>query len=271
MTLRNASNRSIVCAALVLVAAWPHDAEAGASNETIVYATLGTQPVELPTPLPQVASSDTLTCFNGVDGVLLNPGCFATSNPTQAGDCASTTSQYLVQYLFPEKAALERLSGFGFVSNDATVFPSAGALLIPIVDNMVRFPTTSELASLQRTNVTSPSDMANVFVSLTSEQILVGPDTDAALVLVLQFPDGQLVSQNEGPAIAVESSSPDNDCDFFTIDSGTSGTWFAPVYDASDPNSLPLDWGFVAVFEPLSVDVELLTWSALKEKYGIRP
>lgn len=214
------------------------------------------------------AGDDTLACFTGSQAVLVNPGCFTTIDPAQPGDCTADTGHFFVQYLFPQKTDLERLRGFGFFSNDgSTVFPSAGALLIPIVNGTLRFPTASELANLQRTNIASNRDTSQVFVDLTSEQILVGPGDEVALVLALQFPSGQVVGVGNGPAIAVESSEPDEDCDYFTIDGGTSGAWFSPNYDPGDPNSLPLDWGFVAVFEPLSVPVETTTWSTIKKYF----
>lgn len=218
-------------------------------------------------PLVQ-SGDDTLTCFTGAEAVLANPGCFTTSNPSQPGDCSSTTSQYLVQYLFPSNTSLMKLSGFSFISNDGnTVFPSAGALSIPVVDGSVRFPTAQELSSLQVTNIATPGDLGEVFVDLSGENIVVGPDTGEAVVLVLQFPAGQLVAQNDGPGIAVESSDPDEDCDFFTIDGGASGTWFSPAHDPQDPNSLPLDWGFAASLEPLAVPIQAISWSSVKTLY----
>ncbi len=225
--------------------------------------------VSLSQPRTLAADDDTLTCFDGSQAALVNPGCFSTSAPSQSGDCTSSSAHYFVQYLFPQPSSLKRVRGFSFLSNDAdTVFPSAGALLLPIENGSVRFPTAAELGQLQRTNVSAAGDTSQVFVDLRSAGIVVGPTTDAALVLVLQFPDGgQLVSETQGPGVAVESSTPDNDCDFFTIDGGTSGTWFSPVYDPNNPSSLPLEWGFVAVLEPLSVRTDGVSWSWIKETY----
>jgi hypothetical protein len=225
--------------------------------------------VELSIPRTLGVSGDTLQCFGGSQGALLNPGCFATVDPSQPGDCTSRSSHFLVQYLFPDPLEMRRLRGFAFLSNDGdTVFPSAGALLIPIENGSVRFPTAAELANLQVTNVASSGDTSQVFVDLFAEEILVGPESNVALVLVLQFPEGgQLTAATQGPAIAADTEAPNADCDFFTIDGGASGTWFAPAYDPGDPNSLPLDWGFLALFGPLTVAVEEATWTHVKRLY----
>lgn len=218
---------------------------------------------------PGVSADSTVQCFDGAQFAILNPGCFVTSNPAQAGDCTSSDSQFLIQYLFPNPAVPQRLRGFGFLSNDdATVFPAAGALLIPVEGGNVRFPTAGELNRLAVTNIQSPGDTSRVFVDLRDDNLVVQPGGGEALVLVLQFPrGGQLTAPTQGPGIAAEASAPDAGCDFFTVDSGRSGTWFAPTYDPQDPQSVPLDWAFVAFFDAVATPVEALTWSHVKSLY----
>ncbi len=218
---------------------------------------------------PSVAADSTLQCFDGSQFALLNPGCFVTSSPSQAGDCTSSDSQFLVQYLFPDPAVPQRLRGFGFLSNDKdTTFPSAGALLVPVEGGTLRFPSTSELTHLAVRNVRSTGDTARVFVDLRGENLVIEPGASVALVLVLQFPaGGQLSAPTQGPGIAAEAQVPDEGCDFFTVDGGQSGVWFAPAYDPQNPNSLPLEWGFVAAFDPLPLAIESISWSHVKRLY----
>ena len=218
---------------------------------------------------PRVAADSMLQCFDGSQFAILNPGCFVTSNPTQSGDCTASQSQFLVQYLFPDPLVAQRLRGFGFLSNDgATVFPSAGALLLPVESGHVRFPTAGELNRLAVTNVQSQGDTSEVFVDLREENLVIEPGGSTALVLVLQFPNaGQLTAPTQGPGVAAEADPPDEGCDFFTIDGGRSGVWFAPAYDPQDPQSLPLDWAFVAFFDPAATPVAALTWSHVKGLY----
>jgi len=218
---------------------------------------------------PGVTADSMVQCFDGAQFAILNPGCFVTSSPAQPGDCTSSESQFLIQYLFPNPATPQRLRGFGFLSNDgSTVFPAAGALLIPVEGGNVRFPTAGELNRLAVSNIQSQGDTTRVFVDLRDEDLVVQPGGGVALVLALQFPDGgQLTAPTQGPGIAAEASAPDAGCDFFTIDGGRSGVWFAPTYDPQDPQSLPLDWGFVAFFDAVTTPVEALTWSHVKNLY----
>ena len=226
--------------------------------------------VDLPgSYFPAIQADSSLRCFGGTEFALVNPGCFVTSTPAQPGDCGSTSSQFLVQYLFPDFPAPQRLRGFGFLSNDGdTVFPAAGALLLPLDGGDSRFPTAGELSKLAVKNVRSNGDTSQVFVDLSSKNLVIEPGNPVALVLVLQFPEGgQLLAPTQGPGIAADRSLPDEGCDFFTVDAGRSGVWFEPRYEPLDPQSLPLDWGFVAVFDPIGVDVETLTWSHVKQLY----
>ncbi|UCE01872.1 MAG: hypothetical protein JSW67_11460 [Candidatus Latescibacterota bacterium] len=214
-----------------------------------------------------IAQEDTLFCFEGQLSVLINPGCFVTQNPPQPGDCTSTSGHFFVQYFFPDVAVPQVLEGFGFLSNDGdTVFPSAGVLQLD-VDNQgfVRFPTATELANLPITNIDTPGDTSVVFVDLRPEDIVIQPGDNKALVICLQFPEGgQLTAETVGPAIAAEADPPDQDCDFFTVDGGASGTWFAPFYDPGDPQSDPLEWGFVV---QTTVAAEKISWTQVKKLY----
>jgi hypothetical protein len=218
---------------------------------------------------PAILADSSLRCFSGADFALVNPGCFVTGDPTQPGDCASTSSHFFVQYLFPDFAIAQRLRGFGFLNNDGdTVFPSAGALVLPLNNGSTRFPTAQELASLPARNVQASGDTSQVFVDLSGSSLVIEPGSAVALVLVLQFPDGgQLQAPTQGPGIAADRSLPDESCDYFTVDAGQSGVWFEPRYDPADPQSLPLDWGFVTIFDPVGVGVEDLTWSHVKQMY----
>ena len=63
-----------------------------------------------------------------------------------------------------------------------------------------------------------------------------------------------------GPGIAVDSSAPDQNCDYFTLNGGT--TWAS-----NDFGNDPLDWGFEVGFEPAS-PVEATSWSDVKRLYG---
>ncbi|MFQ5599600.1 MAG: hypothetical protein ACE5G2_03495 [Candidatus Krumholzibacteriia bacterium] len=181
----------------------------------------------------------------------------------------SSSSHFFVQYLFPDFAVPQRVVGFAFLSNDgATVFPSAGVLLLPI-DGMgfVDVPTAEQLANLQVTNIDTPGDTSVVFVDLQAENIILDAGSDMSLVVALQFPQGgQLVAEGVGPGIAADADEPDQLCDIFTIDGGVSGIWFEPFFDPQDPQSVPLDWGFEVILEPV-VSVEDLTWAQLKTLY----
>ena len=205
-----------------------------------------------------------LSCFEGSVSVLLNPGCFETTNPSQPGDCVSTSAHYLVQYIFPDVAVTHRVRGFGFLSNDgATVFPSAGVFQFPIVQGEVRYPTTTELANLQVDQISSGTDTTVAFVDVESHDIRVQPGGNTALIVALQFPSGgDLTSVGVGPGIAADADHPDQACDVFTIDGGSS--WFEPIpCSVGDPNCEPLDWGFVIVLDPV-VSVTPATWAQVK-------
>ena len=219
----------------------------------------------LPHTLGQTDS--TLTCFEGQLTVLLNPGCFRTDQPAQPGDCVSTSGHFLVQYLFPEVTRDFHVLGFGFLSNDdATVFPSAGVLQLPIVQGQVRFPTAAELAALPVQQIETFGDTSIVFVDLEAQHIVVQPGGNTALVVALQFPQGgDLVDVGVGPGIACDADFPEQRCDIFTIDGGTS--WFESVCSPGDPTCEPLDWGFVLAWEPAVLPVESITWSQVKQLF----
>lgn len=247
-----------------LLGAWAQPAGASSARPARLEAWVDTD-----VRFQVIAADSMLQCFDGSDFALLNPGCFVTSNPSQAGDCTSSSTQYLIQYLFPDPPVPQRLRGFGFLSNDGnTVFPAAGAILIPVQGGNLRFPTANELNQLAVRNVHSHGDTTEVFVDLRDQNLIVQPGGGSALVLALQFPDGgQLTAPTQGPGIAAEATAPDNDCDFFTVDAGRSGVWFEPVYDPQNPQSLPLEWAFVAFFDPTTLGVEALTWSNMKSLY----
>ena len=218
----------------------------------------------LPAPRAILQAESTFTCFEGQLQFLVNPGCFETSNPSQPGDCVSTSNHFLVQYLFPELTVRHKVLGFGFLSNDdETVFPSAGVLQLPIVQGQVRFPTQAELASLPVTFIETFGDTSVVFVDLEGRNMLVEPGGNTALVLALQFPQGgDLTSVGVGPGIAADGDFPEQECDIFTIDGGAS--WFESVCDQGDPTCDPLDWGFVLLLEPAPIAVESMSWSRVK-------
>jgi hypothetical protein len=212
----------------------------------------------------RIAGNDTaLTCFDGSLSLILNPGCFMVG--PIGGDCVSHAGHYFIQYLMPSFTTPHRIAGFGFISNDqSTVFPHAGIVLIPSVQN--RFPTPAELAALQVPNVATPHDTAVVIVDLrqAAPPLVVTSGTD--VVVCLQFPEGgTLTGPNPGvgPGIAVDEDAPDQDCDFLTLDGGVS-------YSRNDFGVDPLDWGFEVVFEP-ALAVETRSWSDLKRLYGGAP
>ncbi len=218
----------------------------------------------LPEPRSLAQADSTISCFEGSVSVLLNPGCFVTTNPSQPGDCLSTSAHFMVQYVFPDVAVTHRVLGFGFLSNDgATTFPSAGVLQFPIAQGEVRFPTPTELANLPAQQISSGTDTTVAFVDLESQDITVQPGGNTALVVVLQFPNGgDLVSVGVGPGIAADADHPDQNCDVFTIDGGN--TWFEPLpCDVGNPSCDPLDWGFVVLLDPV-VSVAQATWTHIK-------
>ena len=201
------------------------------------------------------SGEQSVTCFEDLLTTVINPGCFTVPG---AGNCISQATQYFVQYIFPSLTEPYRINGFGFISNDGqTVFPSGGILILPDQPPGLRFPTNAELTNLQVRDIPSPGDTSVVFVDLRSAGIHVGPGQ--AIVICLQFPaGGQLVGPNlgVGPGIAANDSIPDQDCDYFTVNTGTN--WYQP--DPNDPE--PLDWGFEVVYEPLGV--ESRTWAGVK-------
>ena len=211
---------------------------------------------------PRTAGTDTiLTCFEGPLTDILNPGCFFLPNPPTGGDCISRDEQYFIQYLTPSFASPQRITGFGFISNDgATVFPRAGIVLIPTAQN--RFPTPAELAALQVQNVPTAHDTAVVVVDLRNVDppLVVTSGTD--IVICLQFPESTEPTDaiGDGAGIAVDAVAPDQNCDFFTLDGGV-------TYARNDFGNDPLDWGFELGLEPTS-PVEATSWSDIKRLYG---
>ena len=222
----------------------------------------------LPSPHPILQQDITLACYEGTLSVLLNPGCFMTVVPPQPGDCVSSSGHFMVQYIFPDVSAAHRVLGFRFLNNDAaTVFPSAGLLQLPMEQGSVRFPTVSELANLQVTQIQGSADTSMVTVNLEDANIIVLPGSTTALVVVLQFPSGgRLLDIGVGPGIAADSNAPDQPCDFFTVDGGVH--WFSPApCSPGDPSCNPLDWGFALLLAPLPVSLESMTWSGVKSLY----
>jgi len=211
-----------------------------------------------------VTDSVFLTCFQDSLTLLINPGCF--SPPTPLGDCRTQSTYYFVQYLtpVPDFPVPYRITHLRFISNDAaTVFPSAGIVLIPVADD--RWPTPAELGSLQAHNVQSAEDLGIIDIDLTASDIQVTSGLE--VVICLQFPQGQqLTAVGVGPAILVDEVLPDNNCDFMTITAGANPAtdWYRPA------DNDPLDWGFEVTFDPV-VGVEGKTWSALKQLYGGPP
>ena len=205
-------------------------------------------------PIAKVTDEIGLTCFQDSLTLVLNAGCFS---PPAAGDCATQTSHYFIQYITPDFTTPHRITAIAFISNDAaTVFPNAGVVLIPTADN--RFPTPAELGTLQLTNLKATQDLSAIIGDLSTANLTVTSGTD--VVLCLRFPAGQqLTAVGVGPGIVVDEVDPDQNCDFFTIDSGSN--WFRPAEND------PLDWGFELVLEPV-LAVEGKSWSAVKALYG---
>lgn len=225
-----------------------------------------------PSPLLQIDS--TLTCFEGFLSQILNVGCFVPQSTT----CTSGPGQFLVQYMFPNVGVPHQVLGFGFLSNDAeTVFPSGGVLLIPFnAPTPPRWPTELELANLQVHNISSATDTSIAFVDLESENLIIQPGSNVALVVALEFPaSGELLDVGIGPGIVCDGDLPDQDCDFFTLNGGVDdNSWFAPCgpNDGADvgcpenPPADPLDWGFVVLLDPI-LSVESATWTQVKTLY----
>jgi hypothetical protein len=210
----------------------------------------------------RTAGTDTiLTCFEGPLSEILNPGCFFLPNPPTGGDCVSKDEQYFIQYLTPSFGSPQRITGFGFISNDgATVFPRAGVVLIPTAEN--RFPTPAELAALQVQNVPTPHDTAVVVVDLRHIDPPLVVTSGMDIVICLQFPESTTPTDaiGEGAGIAVDATAPDQNCDFFTLDGGA-------TYARNDFGNDPLDWGFELGLEPSS-PVQATSWTDVKRLYG---
>jgi len=211
-----------------------------------------------------LADSLFLRCFQDSLTLLINPGCF--SPPTATGDCRTQSTYYFVQYLtpVPDFPTPYRITHMQFISNDAaTVFPSAGVVLIPVAED--RWPTQAELQDLQAHNVQAAQDLGIIDIDLSSANLQVTSGTE--VVICLQFPQGQqLTAVGVGPAILVDEVLPDNNCDFMTITAGANPAtdWYRPAQDD------PLDWGFQLIFEP-TVAVQGKSWTAMKRLYGDPP
>lgn len=251
--------RAGLAAAGCIVAAWSTLAAAGTGAGAAVAQRMGGVSIQAPVRLQ--AATFGQTCFDSVLTLALNPGCFRLLSPPSGGDCVSHAGHYFIQYFTPAFATPHRIAGFGFISNDgATVFPSAGVVLIPSADN--RFPTVAELGNLQVHNVQAAHDTAAVAVDLRPFDLTVTSNTD--IVVCLRFPEGgQLTSVGVGPGIVVDETNPDQLCDFFTHNGGM-------AYNTNDIGNDPLDWGFELIFEPVSA-VAPLSWSQLKRLYDPVP
>ena len=243
-------------AAGLIVAAARGVAFAGTGSGAAVAQRLGGVALQAPVRMP--ANTFGQTCFDSSLTLALSPGCFRLLSPPSGGDCVSHIGHYFIQYFAPSFPTPQRIAGFGFISNDgATVFPAAGLVLIPSAQN--RFPTTAELASLQVHSVQAAHDTAAVVVDLRPLNLTVTSGTD--VVVCLQFPEGGLLATvGNGPGILVDETNPDQDCDFFTHNGGTS-------FNRNDFGVDPLDWGFELIFEPVSA-LQPLSWSELKRLYG---
>ena len=210
------------------------------------------------------AGGTTLTCFEGSLGEAVSPACFTvTSPPPGWQSCLSDSGHFVAQFFDPGFPSLHRVTSLAFISNDsATVFPSAGVVLIPASEN--RYPTPGELHRLQVFNVSASQDIGTVVADLRPYDLVFPPGT--LVVVCLQFPaGGRLVSVGVGPGILADDESPDQDCDRFTLDGGR-GDWYTPLPDPVDPNGRPTDWGFAVSFEPAS-PVEPVSWTAVKRVY----
>jgi len=260
--------RSIALAAVAVVFVAVQDASAGATIASAKPARLRSY-AKLSTPARDWTQQDsTVTCFESVVSAIVSPACFQIPG-VQPGDCVANSGQFFVQAIFPPFYSVpHQVTGFGFLGNDGdTVFPSGGVVFArPNAQNEYPFPTQGQLANLQVTNIASTADTAVVFVDLTAANLVIGANDDVAIMVALQFPDGgTLTGVAIGPGIGADSDEPDPDCDFFTVDGGN-GDWYAPLYDPNDPQSIPLDWGFVVTLEPV-VAVEHQSWTHVKRLY----
>lgn len=201
-----------------------------------------------------------LTCFEDALTTVINPGCFTVPG---AGNCQSRASHFFVQYIFPGVTTCNEIVGFGFISNDGqTTFPAAGVVVMPDQSPGLRFPTAGELTNLQVTNIPTPGDTSVVFVNLENQHLTFG--SGQAVVLCLRFPEGGTLvgpALGVGPGIAANDSIPDQDCDYFTVNTGTN--WYIP--DPTDPD--PLDWGFELVYRECTA-IEATSWSGLKQLFA---
>lgn len=230
--------------------------------------------LHLSTPVRDLVLQDsTLACFEGFLSSVVSPGCFFIDESHPGDPCETQSDQeFFIQYMYPTYTEPHLITGFGFLSNDGdTVFPSAGILVLPIEfdpveGETVRWPTAEELANLQVTDIPTPDDTSVVFVDVRNANLVVGPGDNVAICAALQFPQGVLEDVTIGPGIVADSDEPDQDCDFFTIDGGTTDFWLSPYHDPNDPNSIPLDWGFVVTVEPY-VAVQERDWTHVKQLY----
>ena len=258
-SFRRDAGAGLAAAGCCIVAVLGSPADAGTGAGAAVAQRSGGVSIQAPVRLP--AATFGQTCFDSLLTLILNPGCFRLLSPPSGGDCVSHNGHYFLQYFTPTFATPQRIAGFGFISNDgATVFPSAGVVLIPSAMN--RFPTVAELGLLQVHNVQAAHDTAAVVVDLRPFNLTVTSGVD--VVVCLRFPEGGQLTNvvGVGPGIAVDETNPDQPCDFFTHDGG--GSYNTNL--ASDP----LDWGFELIFEPVSA-LTPLSWSALKGLYDPTP
>lgn len=258
--MKRKSRRLAALVAAALLVGAPAWVQAGRDDHLRAQAGIArrTGGIALGGPRRLAGNEFSTTCFEGPLRALINPGCFQV--PSGGGDCVSHAPHYFVQYFFPDVVSLHRVRGFGFISNDgATVFPSAGVVVVPANPPGLRFPTGTELQNLQARNIPTPHDTAVVYVDLTAANLQFG--AGSALAVCLQFPEGgRLTSTGTGPGIAADDTIPNQGCDYFTPNTGQN--WYIP--DPADPE--PLDWGFELVLEPI-LAVESRTWSAVKAIY----
>jgi hypothetical protein len=213
--------------------------------------------------LPFLAAMDSIeviTCFDETLEEIINPGCF--NNPGGGGgDCVSTAQHFLAQFFDPfdylgDFTGTWRVREVAFISNDGdTTWPSVGIVLRHFTN--AAFPSPADLQALQITNVPSAGDAGEVVVDLTGANIEF--TVDNVFYMVIQFPAGTLSAPLQGPGIIADDLGTDYNCDFLTLDMGT--TWLSP-----DPINDPLDWGFAVVIEPATA-VDAQTWSAVKLIY----
>ena len=201
--------------------------------------------VSIGVALSIIASADTLDCFTEPVEFILNPG----------------EGAYAVQYHFPFHSELPaRVNAWGFLNNDGgTTWPSAGVILIqPDSLGQLRFPTPSELQSLQLSTIVAPRDTAGVRLQIVTES--VEPQPDDAVVLVLEMPAGDLVDVGEGPGFAAATRQGFEHCSFFTTDGGQ--TWFEPTDHT---------WAWVYELEtqidPTNVRFEPIVWGRFKRLF----